>query len=347
MHDKLTLSGCTSGGCGAKIGPGELQKLLAPIKNQINPNLLVGFDAGDDAAVYALGDGRALVSTLDFFPPMVDDPYLFGQIAAANALSDVYAMGADPMMALNLVCFPESGDKALLGEILRGGADKVREAGAVIAGGHSIYDREVKYGLSVTGIVEVSRLTRNDTPRAGDRIILTKALGAGIILAAKRMDMASVESYKKTTASMARLNLDAAHAARRCRVSAATDVTGFGLLAHAAEMAGENATVAICPSALPALPGALDLADQFLLTAAGQRNRNHMADRLDLTGIPFALQELMFDPQTSGGLMIAVHPDDADALLNDLAKTDPAARLIGRVEARGALPIKFIEEAVL
>ena len=341
MTHKIPLSMCTSGGCGAKIGPGELEGLLAPLKGAADPRLLVGLDAHDDAAVWALDDARALVSTLDFFPPMVDDPYLFGQIAAANALSDVYAMGGEPLLALNLICFPEAGDKALLVEVMRGGAEKVREAGAVIAGGHSIYDRELKYGLAVTGMVDRAALTRNDTPRVGDRIMLTKALGVGVVLAAHRAGLCSREAYGAAIASMTRLNRDAARSMRGYRVSAATDITGFGLLAHALEMAGGHATLALTPEALPLLPGARGYADEFLLTAAGQRNRNHLSGRCTLDAVPFALQELMLDPQTSGGLLIAVHPEDAPQLLAEIQQGDPAARLIGLVEARGAQAIRF------
>jgi len=190
MTEKIDslLANCTSGGCGAKIGPGELSSLLGKIPAVRDERLLVGFDCSDDAAVYALDDGaKAIVSTVDFFSPMIDDPFVFGQIAAANALSDIYAMGAAPFLALNLVCFPEKFPKSILGDILAGGADKIAEAGAVLGGGHSIYDKETKYGLAVNGLVEIKNLIRNNTPRIGHSLILTKPLGVGIVMAAQRV----------------------------------------------------------------------------------------------------------------------------------------------------------------
>jgi selenide,water dikinase len=324
------LSTCTSGGCGAKIGPGELSELLAalPVKN--DPALLGGFESRDDAAVYRISEDRALVSTVDFFPPMVEDPFLFGKIAAANALSDIYAMGAKPLYALNLVCFPQKLDRGVLGEILAGGAEKALEAETLIAGGHSIYDHEPKYGLAVTGVVDPRRVIRNNTCREGDALILTKALGTGLVMAGLRAGEASTEIVKAAADSMTRLNRYAAEKFAGFAVHACTDVTGFGLAVHAGEMAGGAFTLVFDGGSLPLLEGALDFAEKFYATAGGQRNRNFMAGRADISAAP-ALGELVFDPQTSGGLLIAVAAEDAEALRKAIQEDDPAAAIIGEV----------------
>ena len=337
------LSNCTSGGCGAKIGPGELSSLLGSFPVPRDDRLLVGFDGADDAAVYALDDDRAIVSTVDFFSPMVDDPYVFGQIAAANALSDVYAMGATPMLALNLVCFPEKMDKSILAEILRGGAEKIAEANAVLGGGHSIYDREIKYGLAVTGLAESKNIIRNNTPQIGHSLILTKPLGVGIVMAANRVGMASTQATQKVIDSMRRLNRYAAEKMRGFSVSACTDITGFGLLCHLLEMCRDRVSAELWPDALPYIAEAYGYAEDFLLTAAGQRNRNHFGDSGAVKGLPFAMQELMFDPQTSGGLLICMEQEQSDELLAVIQKDDPAARIIGCVLPRQEKTILFKE----
>jgi selenide,water dikinase len=329
------LSNCTSGGCGAKIGPGELAGLLSsfPVKN--DPRLLLGFEGRDDAAVYQIDEERALVATVDFFSPMVDDPFLFGKIAAANALSDIYAMGARPLFALNLVCFPEKLDRELLARILSGGAEKVLEANAVIAGGHSIFDHEPKYGLAVTGLVNPRHFFRNDGCASGDALILTKPLGAGLVMAALRAGEASAAQVQVATDSMERLNRYAAEKFDACRdIHACTDVTGFGLAVHAAEMAGDAHSIVIDCDSLPLLPGALEYAQQYFATAAGQRNRNFMEGKIDTAGIPPAMRELIFDPQTSGGLLVSVAPESALRLCDAIRQDDPAAAIIGEVIAR-------------
>ena len=327
------LSNCTSGGCGAKIGPGELSSLLGALQAPTDERLLIGFNAADDAAVYALDDDRAIVSTVDFFSPMVNDPFVFGQIAAANALSDIYAMGATPFLALNLVCFPEKLPKTLLADILAGGAQKIAEAGAVLGGGHSIYDREPKYGLAVTGFVKKEHVIRNNTPRIGHRLILTKSLGVGIIMAAERAGAASAEAVQKAVDSMRRLNRYAAEKMRGFPVSACTDVTGFGLLCHVLEMCGDTVSAEIWPEELPVFTEAAGYAQDFLLTAAGQRNRNHVGHG-PVDKLPFAVQELMFDPQTSGGLLICVDSEYSAPLLTAIHQDDPAARIIGQILPR-------------
>ena len=246
MAEQGPIVFCTGGGCTAKLGAGVLSRILEKLpRGEKDPDLLVGYDSRDDAAVYRITEDIALVQTVDFFPPMVDDPYTFGQIAAANALSDVYAMGGEVKTALNLVCFPESMDLNVLGEILRGGAEKVAEAGGTLAGGHSIADTGVKYGLSVTGLVDPHRLTANDTGRPGDKLLLTKALGVGLICTANRVGEAAPEQMEAAVRSMTTLNKTAAEIARRYEVHAATDVTGFSFLGHLHEMMGEKLSCVI------------------------------------------------------------------------------------------------------
>ena len=248
---------CTGGGCTAKLGAGVLSRILEKLpRKEKDPALLVGYDSRDDAAVYRLTEDLALVQTVDFFPPMVEDPYIFGQIAAANALSDVYAMGGQVKTALNLVCFPESMDLNILGQILQGGAEKVAEAGGILAGGHSIADSGVKYGLSVTGLVDPRRIYTNDAGQVGDRLILTKALGVGLICTANRVGEAAPEQMEAAIQSMTTLNKTASEISRRYRVHAATDVTGFGFLGHLQEMMGDRLHCVIQADRLPVLPGA-------------------------------------------------------------------------------------------
>ena len=345
------LSTCTSGGCGSKIGAGELEELLSALKIKSDPNLLVGFTGRDDAAVYQIDGNRALVSTVDFFSPMVEDPCLFGKIAAANALSDIYAMGGRPLFALNLVCFPEKLDKKFLGQMLSGGAAKVLEADTVIAGGHSIYDHEPKYGLAVTGIVNPQRILKNDACRPGDLLILTKALGVGLIMSAFRENAATPDTVTKATDSMQRLNRYAAEKMTaffgepdRCKgspVHACTDITGFGLAVHASEMAGEKHTLVIDSSALPVLDGALGYAEKNYITSGGRRNRNFMKGKAETSALSPALSEIVFDPQTSGGLLIAAAPEAAVELCEAIRRDDPAAAIVGRVEPRQEAAVIF------
>ena len=241
MSEKKDIVFCTGGGCTAKLGAGVLSRILEKLpRGEKDPNLLVGYDSRDDAAVYQVTKELALVQTVDFFPPMVDDPYIFGQVAAANALSDVYAMGGEVKTALNLVCFPESMDLNVLGQILQGGAEKVAEAGGILAGGHSIADTGVKYGLSVTGLVNPKKLYANDAGQPGDRLILTKALGVGLICSANRVGEVTKEQMDRAVQSMTTLNKTAAEISRKYTVHACTDVTGFGFLGHLHEMMGRG-----------------------------------------------------------------------------------------------------------
>ena len=351
LKNKLNLlSFCTSGGCGAKIGPGELSELLAGLGVKKDPNLLVGFDSKDDAAVYLINEKQAIVSTTDFFPPMLDDPYFFGKIAAANALSDIYAMGGRPLFALNLVCFPEKLDRAFLKSILAGGAAKVLEADEVIAGGHSIFDSQPKFGLAVTGIVDPARILRNDTCKPGDALILTKALGVGLVMAAHREGEASTEEFNAAVASMERLNrytaekiveFDSCELANNSarKVHACTDVTGFGLAVHAMEMAGSSNTVHINSDSLKLLPGAIKFADNSFVTSGGKRNRSFMHNKISMEGLSASMQEIIFDPQTSGGLLIAVDGNTAQELCSVIQQTESAAVIIGKVTERQDVPV--------
>ena len=335
---------CTGGGCTAKLGAGVLSRILEKLpRGEQDPNLLVGYDSKDDAAVYRITDDLALVQTVDFFPPMVDDPYTFGQIAAANALSDVYAMGGEVKTALNLVCFPESMDLNVLGEILRGGAEKVAEAGGILAGGHSIADTGVKYGLSVTGLVDPHRLTANDTGRPGDQLILTKALGVGLICTANRVGEAAPEQMEAAIRSMTTLNKTAAEISRRYSVHAATDVTGFSFLGHLHEMMGGKLSCVIDARSIPVLPGAEKAADEFLYTAAGQRNRNHTGPYVTFEDLPFAMEEVLFDPQTSGGLLLAAASEDASALEAELQAAGLPAKIVGEIvpNAEHEITVKY------
>ena len=323
---------CTGGGCTAKLGAGVLSRILEKLpRGEQDPNLLVGYDSKDDAAVYRITDDLALVQTVDFFPPMVDDPYTFGQIAAANALSDVYAMGGEVKTALNLVCFPESMDLNVLGEILRGGAEKVAEAGGILAGGHSISDSGVKYGLSVTGLVDPHHLYANDAGKVGDKLILTKALGVGLICTANRVGEADPEHLAAAIRSMTTLNRTAAQISRKYRVHAATDVTGFSFLGHLHEMMGGKLSCRVDARRVPVLPGAEKAAEDFLYTAAGQRNRNHTAPFVRFEGVPFSMEEVLYDPQTSGGLLFAVDPADANELEQELQQAGLAAKIVGEI----------------
>jgi len=365
------LDSCASGGCGAKISPGELSTLLAGLPVFTDKNLLVGFEAYDDAAVYKLNEAQSLVMTADFFPPMVDDPATFGRIAAANALSDIYTMGAKPLMALNLVCFPQSMDMGILREIMVGGAEKVAEASAVLCGGHSIYDKEPKYGLAVTGVVDNGKILRNNTPELGHKLILTKPLGTGLIMAALRGGIADagddddagagadadadaggggyvggdaggdVGGVAAAVRSMERLNRYAAEKASGYRVSACTDITGFGFLGHTIEMVADRASMVIYKDEVPYFEEAYRYAGEYLMTAAGQRNRNHLSSKVDVSGLPFALQELLFDPQTSGGLLLCVAPEHAGDLLAAIKDGDPAATIIGEAISREGNAVIF------
>ena len=292
----------------------------------------MGFDHSDDAAVYRLTDDLAIVQTLDFFPPMVDDPYVFGQVAAANALSDVYAMGAVPKTALNIVCFPEKMDLDVLSQVLQGGSEKVMEAGAVLAGGHSIDDVDVKYGLSVTGIIDPRKIYMNVGCKLGDVLILTKPLGVGIVCTADRVGEASPEAMEQAIRSMTTLNKYAAEVVRSFSVHACTDVTGFGFLGHLHEMLGGESQAVIYSNQIPHIPEALGYAEEFLITGAAQRNRNFLEDYVEIEPqVPFGIEELLFDPQTSGGLLVSVPCEVGEQVLAELDKLGLPCAIVGEI----------------
>ena len=332
MEDiKLTkLAKCA--GCGAKVGAGVLAKLLDGIRVHHDPNLLVGFDKSDDASVYQVTEKLALVQTVDFFPPIDDDPYTFGQIAATNALSDVYAMGGEPKLALNIMAVPDSLPKEAVHALLRGGYDKVYEAGAIITGGHSILDDEPKYGLAVTGFVHPKKLLKNCGAEAGDVLFLTKPLGIGILTTAARVDLVSEETKTLAKKLMTTLNKGARDVMVNYRVHACTDVTGFALLGHALEMAqGSGMELEIDTAQIDLIEEARGFAEMGILPAGMYRNRAFAEAAVDAGEVPLAVQDMLYDPQTSGGLLIAVHPDDADALYADLKTAVPSAQRIGTV----------------
>ena len=322
---------CKGGGCTAKLGPGILDKVLKMIPKKADPNLLVGFDHSDDAAVYQLTDELAVVQTLDFFPPMVEDPYLFGQIAATNALSDIYAMGGEVKTALNIVCFPESMDANILGQILLGGNEKVTEAGGVLAGGHSINDVDVKYGLSVMGTIHPKRILENNHCKEGDLLLLTKPLGVGIVMTASRMKAVSEEAFDQAVESMTTLNKYAAEIFKKYGIHACTDITGFGLLVHLGEMLGENFSAEVWTSQVPYIKACEDYVEEFYITAAGQRNRNHIGAQVAFENCSFAMEEILFDPQTSGGLLVAIPENEAKKALKEIEALGLDCGIIGRV----------------
>ncbi len=338
---KLTkLASCA--GCGAKVGAGTLAKLLDGIKTHNDPNLLVGFEKSDDACVYKVSDSLALVQTLDFFPPIVDDPYTFGQIAAANALSDVYAMGGTPKLALNIMCVPQDMPKSAVQQMLAGGYDKVYEADALIAGGHSIYDDEPKYGLCVTGFIHPERVLKNSGAVPGDVIILTKPLGIGVMTTAHKQGKLSDEGMEACVRSMTTLNKNARDIMVNFDVHACTDVTGFSLLGHGLEMAqGSNATIVFDTAGIDFMDEAIYHAKQGIAPGGTQRNRAFAQTHVDCRH-PEYIQNLLYDPQTSGGLLIAVDAKHADELLSKLSGKVISAQRVGHVEAFDGVSIHVI-----
>ena len=335
---KLTkLSECA--GCGAKVGAGELEKLLGGLPVNRDPDLLVGYDRSDDACIYRISEELAMVQTVDFFPPIVDDPFRFGAIAAANALSDIYAMGGEPKTALNVMAVPEDMARETVHEILRGGYSKVFEAGAVIAGGHSIYDKEPKYGMAVTGFVHPGKMLTNSGAKPGDVLIYTKRLGVGVITSGAKAGMVSQETEELAEKQMMTLNRTARDVMVRYRIHACTDVTGFGMLGHSLEMAqGSGLEIHFQTDRFRFLPEAMDLAVLGILPAGMYRNRHFAEEWVNPGRTETALQDLLYDPQTSGGLLISADPEDADALLEELQKnpdTQQAEKVAQVREYRG------------
>jgi selenide,water dikinase len=313
-------------------------QVLHQLPARQHPDVIVGTETSDDAGVFRLRPDLAIVNTVDFFTPIVDDPYVFGQIAAANALSDIYAMGAEPKTALNIVGFPKGKlDLEVLGEILKGGAERVKEAGAVIIGGHSIIDRELKYGMAVTGIVHPDRVIRNIGVKEGDALVLTKRLGTGIIATALKQRKAPKESLREAVSSMVALNRTGSEIMQSFPVHACTDVTGYALLGHATEMAmGSGVTIVLESARLPLLRGAARLARAGSLTGGCKRNREYLSNKITIDrSIPEDLVEVAFDPQTSGGLLIALPASEAPGLVEELRTNGiKAAAIIGHSTVR-------------
>ena len=352
MRDSIKLTKLTEcAGCGAKVGAGELQALLGDLQVHTDENLLVGFDKSDDASVYKISEELAIVQTVDFFPPIADDPYRFGAIAAANALSDVYAMGGEPKLALNIMMVPEDMDKAYVHEILRGGYAKVYEAGAMITGGHSIYDKEPKYGLAVTGFVRPDRILTNSGAKAGDVLIYTKPLGIGVLTTAAKAELCSPALTERMEQVMMTLNRAARDVMVRHKVHACTDVTGFGMLGHMLEMAaGSGVQICVDLQAAQAqvIPEAWEFAEMGILPVGMYRNRHFAQEQVEdcslcdqrvtlwsqelqkpvhgqdqrVTLWSQTMQDLLYDPQTSGGLLMAADPEDAPQLLADLQEAE-------------------------
>lgn len=334
--DKVKLTAySTKGGCGCKIGPADLRQVLQNLPPvEPDPNLLVGLDTSDDAGVYRLNDELAIVQTVDFFTPIVDDPYSFGQIAAANALSDIYAMGGKPLTVLNIVAFPiRTLDKQVLADILRGASDKVKEAGATLVGGHSIDDNEPKFGLAVTGLVHPQKVRTNAGAKPGDKLILTKPIGVGILTTSIKKDQLNEEEVERVTRVMSTLNKAAAETMESYDVHACTDVTGFGLLGHASEMSkGSSVGIRIMNEQVPLLPRVRELAEEGFVPGGTKNNFAYLQDSVIYPESMDQIDQwILCDAVTSGGLLISVTPHQAQALLDELIQAGVEASLIGEV----------------
>ena len=335
-----------------------LDSILRGLPRPDDPNVLVGFDTNDDAGVYLLGPEMALVQTVDFFTPIVDDPYTFGQIAAANSLSDVYAMGGKPISALSLVGFPDKGDPEILGQIVRGGLSKMAEAKCSVIGGHSIRNEDIQFGYAVTGMIHPKRVWRNVGARAGDVLLLTKSIGTGVLSTALKNNRLGEDDLKESIASMTQLNRAASEALQEIQekaeqagpIHAVTDITGFGLLGHAREMAvgsqRQNVPVVslkIDHSAISYLPGALETVREGFIPGGLINNREFVGDCVEFApSIPQEYRDLLFDPQTSGGLLVAISPEFADSVQSTLGQHRVIVRNIGRVAAKQS-PLIFVE----
>lgn len=329
---KLTkLANCA--GCGAKMGAGTLARMLEGFKSHCDPRLIVGYDKSDDASVYALDENTALIQTTDFFPPIVDDPYLYGKIAATNAMSDVYAMGGEPKLALNILCAAEGMADETIREILRGGYDAAYDAGAIITGGHTIRGAEPIYGLAVSGFVHPQKVLTNSNARPGDMLILTKPLGVGIITTGAKADMVKKSLLERVYRQMATLNKAARDIMVQYDVHSCTDVTGFALLGHSYEMAqGSGCTIHIQTDRVPYHPEALELAAMGLVPAGAYRNREFAQAGVAVRGkLSLAMEDILYDPQTSGGLLFALPGEEAEDCLTRLRESVPDAAIIGYV----------------
>jgi len=341
MDDKLT-SYTKFSGCGAKLGPALLDKALCGLKQPEYKNLISDFSTSDDAGIYRISDDIALVQTVDFFPPIVDDPYIFGQIAAANSLSDVYAMGGKPVTALSLVCFPK--DKAhidTLRKMMDGGLNKLIEAETALVGGHSIEDDELKFGFSISGTVHPDKVLYNNTPRLKEKLIMTKPLGTGIINTALRGGIASEQSIEAFIDTMRTLNKKAAEGLSGFNVSSCTDITGFGLIGHACEMTGTaEIGLKIFSDKLELLPDVTEYARMGLIPAGTYRNRDYRQKFVkNHESVNRTTMDLLFDPQTSGGLLFTVDENQADEICRKMKRNNVAAHIIGETTATGGIEI--------
>jgi selenide,water dikinase len=314
------------------MGPETLSKILGKLPKMEDKNLIVGIETSDDAAVYKLNDEMAVIQTLDFFTPVVDDPYTFGQIAAANSISDVYAMGGKPTVALNIVCFPNCLSIDVLGEILRGGADKVIEAGAIVIGGHTVEDDEPKYGLSVMGLVHPDKILKNFGSKVGEDVIITKPLGTGIINTAIKGGVASKKAYDEAVKVMATLNKYSGEIIVNYNVSACTDITGFGLMGHAYEMAeASDVTLKLCKDKIPYIKEAKEYAEIGLVPEGAYNNRKYIEGKFKFKNTPEWMKDILFDPQTSGGLLITCSKTESIKIMAELSKLELPSAIIGEV----------------
>ena len=328
------LTSTRGAGCGCKLGKAALAEALRAMPTVVDPNVLVGFDGADDAAVYRLGDDLAVCATVDFFTPVVEDAATFGAIAATNAMSDLFAMGAKPLFALAVTAFPRDGDAEVLAAIIRGGAQRALAEGCPVLGGHTIDDPEPKYGLAVIGAAHPDRLLTNDAGRPGDRLLLTKPLGVGIVAHAARAGAVSAALLARATEQMLTANRAAADAACASGVRCVTDVTGFGLIGHAQEVAAASGVcVEISASCVPMLDGVVQLAKAGFVPGGTGRNRDYAAPLTDFDGVGDAVGAVLFDPQTSGGLLLAVAPERTGVLHAELASRGVNAWEIGRLTA--------------
>ena len=337
MKNTIKLTSLTkSSGCAAKIGPAILDSVLCNLPIFENPNLLVGFDKKDDACVYKISDDKVSIQTVDFFPPMVDDPYTFGQIAATNALSDIYAMGGDPAVAMNLLCFPSCLDPFLMHDILSGGYSKISEAGAVVAGGHTIADPTPKYGLCVTGFAHPKEILTNSNAQVGDLLVLTKPIGIGILNTAAKAELLSSEKIKEVTNIMTTLNKYAKESLKNLNVNSCTDITGFSLIGHSYEMAsGSNKTIKIFTDYLPIIDDALSFAKMGIIPEGMYNNLEYLKDLFKCdNNISQEMKDLLLDPQTSGGLLISMPEKDALEYVSRMELHNPWTKIIGEVTSK-------------
>lgn len=317
------------------MSPDALAQVLCCLPKFSDENLLIDLGTADDAAVYRINNEQAVILTLDFFTPVVDDPFTFGQIAAANSLSDIYAMGGRPVAAMNIACFPPSLPLEILGEILRGGAEKVKEAGALLVGGHTVEDNEPKYGLSIMGLIHPEKVVSNAGACIGDVLIITKPLGIGILNTAIKGDLASQEAYQKNVDVMSYLNKDACQAMLNVGVSGCTDITGFGFLGHAVEMAeASGVTLEICSESIPIINECMEYAMMGIIPGGAYRNKEHFEDKIIIKGrLNQGMEDILYDPQTSGGLLMAIPEASSKIMMKELSRVNRTAyAIVGKVK---------------